>query len=375
MMMLRRRCEGRVPRHDSSLRRRQVGFTLVELLVTIAIIGTLVALLLPAVQSAREAARRVQCTNNLKNLTLGILNHESSVGRLPSSGWYGSWTGDPDRGSGADQPGGWLYVTLPYLEQHALHAAGLGQTGEARFRALAIRDATPLVVMNCPSRRTGGPYANPVTAASAGFRPRSGDGMGGSSGYDADSRAHGDYAISVGDQTGYDQHCQVISDREYGQPPSPSFPPSTADFTGITYCGNAVALRQVSDGLSHTLCLGERWVPPASYEVDLHWLADDWAMYSSFQDDLVRSTYYDGTKPTHVPRRDEDDVSDLYERSIDEIGPRELFGSAHPAGCLLSHCDGSVVLLPFEVDAEVFRQLGHREDAGSPASAAALHAE
>src|SRR5690606_7386494 len=103
---------------------------------------------------------------------------------------------------------------------------------------------------------------------------------------------------SVGDQTGYDQHCQVISDREYGQPPTSSFPPSTADFNGITYCGNAVALRQVSDGLSHTLCLGERWVPPASYEVDLHWLADDWAMYSSFQDDLVRSTYYDGTTPT-----------------------------------------------------------------------------
>ena len=375
MTMQRRRCERRLSRGDADLRQGRVGFTLVELLVTIAIIGALVALLLPAVQSAREAARRVQCTNNLKNLTLGILNHESSVGRLPSSGWYGSWTGDPDRGSGADQPGGWLYVTLPYLEQQLLHAAGLGQTGEARFEALANRDATPLVVMNCPSRRTGGPYANPITAASAGFRPRSGDGLGGSSGYDADRRAHGDYAISVGDQTGFDQHCQVISDREYGAPPAPSFPPPSSDFNGITYCGNAVALRQIGDGLSHTLCLGERWVPPASYEVDLHWLADDWSMYSSFQDDLVRSTYYDGTTPTHVPRRDEDDVSDLYENSIDETGPRELFGSAHPAGCLISRCDGSVVLLPFEVDAEAFRQLGHRDDGGDTATATALLAK
>jgi hypothetical protein len=52
-----------------------------------------------------------------------------------------------------------------------------------------------------------------------------------------------------------------------------------------------------------------------------------------------------------------------------------LFGSAHPAGCLISRCDGSVVLLPFEVDAEAFRQLGHRDDGGNPASAASLHVE
>ena len=61
----------------------QRGFTLVELLVVIAIIGILVGLLLPAIQAAREAARCSQCTNNLKQLGLAILNHESTIGRFP----------------------------------------------------------------------------------------------------------------------------------------------------------------------------------------------------------------------------------------------------------------------------------------------------
>ena len=63
------------------------GFTLVELLVVITIIGILIALLLPAVQAAREAARRVQCTNNLKQLALGMLSFEQGNGHFPSGGW------------------------------------------------------------------------------------------------------------------------------------------------------------------------------------------------------------------------------------------------------------------------------------------------
>ena len=96
-------------------------FTLVELLVVITIIGILIALLLPAVQAAREAARMLQCQNNLKQISLAALDHEHINGWFPTGGWGYNWVGDPNRGFGRDQPGGFFYNCLPYMEQQALH--------------------------------------------------------------------------------------------------------------------------------------------------------------------------------------------------------------------------------------------------------------
>src|SRR5512134_77721 len=132
--------------------RRRCGFTLVELLVVIAIIGVLVALLLPAVQAAREASRRTQCTNNLKQLGLAALNYESTYKHLPP--------GDYKRVYGT-----WLVVLLPFVEQQPQfdRYVGLGateryqQANDASFRyggapnLAAGVTKTQIAVYTCPS--------------------------------------------------------------------------------------------------------------------------------------------------------------------------------------------------------------------------------
>src|SRR5512140_625089 len=141
---------------------RKRGFTLVELLVVITIIGILIALLLPAVQAAREAARKVQCNNQLKQMSLACLQHEQANKFLPSGGWCYVWAGDPDRGFDRRQPGGWLYNIMPYIEQLPLHNMGIGldPTTAAKRNLLAKCAQTPLAIFICPSRRSAINYPN-----------------------------------------------------------------------------------------------------------------------------------------------------------------------------------------------------------------------
>ncbi len=142
------------------MRRLKLGFTLVELLVVIAIIGILVGLLLPAVQAAREAARRMQCGNNLKQLGLALHNYESAHQKLPP-GWifsqglsYPGGTGSTGTGTNGQGSWGWPAFILPFIEQKNLYdSLAVGQDmrvaldDTVRLATMQLKQAT----FRCPS--------------------------------------------------------------------------------------------------------------------------------------------------------------------------------------------------------------------------------
>jgi prepilin-type N-terminal cleavage/methylation domain-containing protein len=131
------------------------GFTLIELLVVISIIATLMALILPAIQSAREAARRTQCQNNLKNLTLAAINYaEAHRGELPASGTYPGSNADASMDGSREAimaSHSWVLDLLPYLDNQAIYERwnfALPFTGNAAV------GATNLAVLTCPNDDT-----------------------------------------------------------------------------------------------------------------------------------------------------------------------------------------------------------------------------
>jgi prepilin-type N-terminal cleavage/methylation domain-containing protein len=135
------------------------AFTLIELLVVIAIIAILMGLLLPAVQRVREAANRVQCANNLKQIGLAIHNHAHSRGYLPGGGYYHlsarSWL-DPNKtepGNGPKQEWGWGYQILPYIEQDNLWRTPYTLPGQPPGSGDALVMSTPVAIFYCPTRR------------------------------------------------------------------------------------------------------------------------------------------------------------------------------------------------------------------------------
>src|SRR5262245_55651705 len=134
-------------------RRARNAFTLIELLVVIGIIAALLGLLLPAVQKVREAANRMKCTNNLKQMALAFHDHHDQFGFFPTGGWYPYSPPTYIKGTpatGRDQQAGWGFQILPFIDADNVWRGG-DASDDAGRAIVAIR--TPNDVFFCPSRR------------------------------------------------------------------------------------------------------------------------------------------------------------------------------------------------------------------------------
>ncbi len=310
--------------------RTRVGFTLVELLVVIAIIGILIGLLLPAVQSVREAARRIQCKNNLHQMGLAFLNHEEAHGHMPTGGWGWRWVGDPDRGFGERQPGGWGYNILPFIEQEALHNMGMGKSESEKRQAAAVMVATPLTAYICPSRRraimyppdvNGNRFINCDTQQGAG---------------------RSDYAVNagsnnLGDWTGPGSYSE----------PDASWPCSMSKgMNGISFVCSEVTMGEIKDGSSNTYMAGERNQNPDHYATGSE-DDNDQNLYIGHDRDVARYA-----NQSFLPKQDRAGAS----------GYCWNFGSAHANGYNMVMCDGSVRSFSYSIDGEIHARLGNRMD-------------
>jgi prepilin-type N-terminal cleavage/methylation domain-containing protein len=322
-----------VCRNQCSYRRKPVageahGFTLVELLVVIAIIGILVALLLPAIQAARESARATQCKNQLRQIALACMNHHDVHKHFPTGGWGWHWVGDPDRGFGKDQPGGWLFNALPYFEDTTIRELGSDgneKTVTATQKAGAKTVVgSPLDLINCPSRRPPNAYKFGLPLRNADISP-----LAGKSDYAMNSGTHyvefGEQPTSLSEAETYEWRCD--------------FGPEKIRLNGVSFQRSEIGIRHITDGTVYTYLVSEKHLDPTRY-LDGTDAGDNETWCTGFNNDNFRHTQWPPLRDTNIsppPFSPGNGLSDRY-------------GSAHPAGYHASFCDGSVQKISYDID-------------------------
>ncbi len=373
----------------SGAARPSEGFTLVELLVVIAIIGILVALLLPAIQAAREAARRIQCQNNLKQMGVASLNHLSTYNFYPSGGLGYNVTADPERGYGRNQPGGWMYSLLAFMELQNLRDLGAGTevNTPARAEALVLLHQTPVAGFLCPTR--GKPAIAPA------FWDEIGNESTGALTTAAKDTGvlKGDYAASSGDSQEFDSFWffQPTGGRAGRNPyrdyetsglrletdtcddPTDVRGPDSLDRgdgayttcqSGIIYIVSETTTADIPDGTSNTYLIGEKAMDPDTYVGSGIALVKEWSLgtnqgaYCGYDWDNHRVAYNPNIWP--------ESFIEFFQPSVDRQGvsgnPPRRFGSAHVAGWNMLFADGSVHLLSYEIDPLIHSYLATRFD-------------
>jgi prepilin-type N-terminal cleavage/methylation domain-containing protein/prepilin-type processing-associated H-X9-DG protein len=351
--------------------RRQRGFTLVELLVVIAIIGILVALLLPAIQAAREAARRTQCKNHIKQIILAMHNHVTNQKVFPSGG-IGPWPKIENyvsggRPYGAEKQGlSWAFQILPYLEENAVH--GIVTTPQMYEAAVDI--------YFCPSRR--GPTRDPASTAFlmdyAAAVPAKARHQVGQDDYDPDY-----LSIFNRDTRGCwkGEFWSGPNNPWYETAPSPSINAATNDnqttaaSLGAGYAGHwgvivrsnycaicdatkrttgfyqPITFGKIPDGSSKVFVIGEkRLIPSLYFSGSWH---DDRGWSDGWDPDTLRSTICEFGQDREIHPA-ESPVAGL------------RFGSAHPSTMNAAFADGSVRSIDYSIGQELLNKLAHRMD-------------
>jgi prepilin-type N-terminal cleavage/methylation domain-containing protein len=367
---------------------RPAGFTLVELLVVIAIIGILVALLLPAVQAAREAARRAQCANNLKQIGLGILNHHDTYGQFPTAGMNTTdfWVDPVVAATATRERYGWGFQILPFIEEQAVY--DIGREARETYRPTdeipSIGKALveiPVAIYACPSR---GPRTCAITT-------------------DATVVALGDYAgvifgTTLGDQWRDNFNYTGAGGKDLKVLGWQGLIVKGGHFngTGYDYWWEPVKMSRVTDGSSHTIAIMEKSVFLGRYNISDTWNAgvswseiDGW-VHNAHQT-TMRLVSGDGGKvyqtlpsgvsggPGRTPQgqapplvRDAEEMVGTTSRSAEATSYGEQgFGSPHTAGVMAVFGDGSVKTISYSIDQEpggVLYRLGARND-GLPVDA------